>query len=846
MDRFRKFWPCLLFLAAVAVGLCVFSHELAPFAVLNAPDSPPDLARPGVWHRAMSWLCSPSHSLWHDELLKIALPSLVFHEATYILDAAFQALALAAYLRIVGLPVAECCAGGLAFAFSGYNFTLFNAGHRGYAGMMPYALLLLSLAESAIRRPSPPAFVLMAVCATCGIAAQIDVFVFVALLVAAYAVFRIVSLARREGPVAFFAARVRGFALGAAILAVSFAAFGYGTVKQVFTELIPDREAQISGSAEKAEDAGKEAQGVDSGSGEDDAQWIFATNWSLPPEDIAEFVAPDLRGRDSGNRKAPYWGRLGRSFGWTPQNRSGFSDFRQHSLYMGAVPVAFAAFALVLALAGCAPQRRGLVCFWWCAAAVAVMLALGRYGFLYRAFYALPVFDKVRAPVKFVHLAEIAIAILFAHGLHGLRALASGSGAAGDRRRLRLAAKISMFALLAVAAALAAYSAFSPHPDDPARFPAAAVKGGWSAALAHGSALFAMCAAAVGACAFAPERVRARAARISIPAIAAIAAIDLASAASRYASSIDVSAQYAGSAAVDALRKYTPGDGRAWSYIMLTHEPVPGSALMALGKALDNAGFAQRDPEVGDGPQTDRLMAWIALGGDIRKSWEFWGTVGAFATPNDARALAAAGIADVVAALDLSPSGVPVRAKDPRRPRLVLVSPRRSSPPVAVWHDWTTVENDGFAAAMEAVKRPGFDLSRSIALFAGADAGQLPPTSDAPPEPASLRVSPFATDGRVAEISGHASSPGVLLLREDRMRKFRECVSATVNGAPAPLMVGNGMFFALPVPAGDLDVRLVARMPWRCLALPAAGWAVALIALAAWLKSFGKGGAANA
>ena len=77
-----------------------------------------------------------------------------------------------------------------------------------------------------------------------------------------------------------------------------------------------------------------------------------------------------------------------------------------------------------------------------------------------------------------------------------------------------------------------------------------------------------------------------------------------------------------------------------------------------------------------------------------------------------------------------------------------------------------------------------------------------------------------------------AKAPGVMLLRENRMRQFPS-VRATVNGEPASVLRANGAFLAVPVPAGHVEVRVEPDVPWGRLWRPVFGWVLAL-ALLAW------------
>ena len=395
----------------------------------------------------------------HENLMKVLLPSLVSHELFYAVSAGLVALGLGVYLRLLGLPLSACFGGGLAMALSGYHFTLFNAGHRGYSSMVVYAVWMLPLLETAVRRPRAAwaAFPLLGVCAVCGLATQPDVMTFLLLLSIAYGLFRAAHLAASEGPRAFLAARWRPWLAGAVFALAAFGAFGFGTMRYVFGTVVAGREAQMEASG--AGEASPDAADPEAAKAAAHERWIFATNWSLPPEDLPELVAPNLHGLDTGWAPAPYWGGIGRSEGWE-ETGQGFPNFRQHSIYLGAIGVALALFAVVGAgfdlrrkgsdMDGGEPTAPavppGLVLFWAGAALVALLLALGRFGFLYRLFYHLPMMDKVRAPLKFVHLAEVCVSILFAFGL---ARLGRESG-----RRERLAAKTSILLLALGAAAL--------------------------------------------------------------------------------------------------------------------------------------------------------------------------------------------------------------------------------------------------------------------------------------------------------------------------------------------------------------------------------------------------------
>lgn len=119
---------------------------------------------------------------------------------------------------------------------------------------------------------------------------------------------------------------------------------------------------------------------------------------------------------------------MGRSAGWERQknNPGMFRNFTQTNEYLGVV-------VFILALCGLAgflprykqqtldddvdsPPHDGV--FWAVLGLVSLLLALGKYGPLYRLFYELPMMSTIRNPVKFMHLVTIAVAMLSAQGAY--------------------------------------------------------------------------------------------------------------------------------------------------------------------------------------------------------------------------------------------------------------------------------------------------------------------------------------------------------------------------------------------------------------------------------------------
>jgi hypothetical protein len=63
------------------------------------------------------------------------------------------------------------------------------------------------------------------------------------------------------------------------------------------------------------------------------------------------------------------------------------------------------------------PNLRADIIFWGVATLVALLLAMGKYSPLYQLFYQLPVVNNIRAPVKFMQVFQVSLAVLAVYGL---------------------------------------------------------------------------------------------------------------------------------------------------------------------------------------------------------------------------------------------------------------------------------------------------------------------------------------------------------------------------------------------------------------------------------------------
>jgi hypothetical protein len=306
-----------------------------------------------------------------------------FHAAMLTLSAWLVAL----YLRDKGLRTAACVFGGLVAFWLGTNLTLVHAGHVGKYGLMPF----LALAVFALGRwgkTGRPGWATVAGASTGAMfLEQPDVALFCALLLAPLGLYE-ASRATGGWKVRELAKQSWGAALAAILLA--------------------------GGASLAARDSGvTEVPGGES----PEAHWAYITQWSQPPSESLDFVAPGWTGWRSGEPSGPYWGKMGRSEGWET-TRQGFMNFKLENVYVGAIPLLFALLGLAEALRRRRDDPGSAAVFVWgglCLAAL--LLSFGKFFPLYRALSVLPGFSSIRNPNKFIHFFQLAWGVLAAYGL---------------------------------------------------------------------------------------------------------------------------------------------------------------------------------------------------------------------------------------------------------------------------------------------------------------------------------------------------------------------------------------------------------------------------------------------
>lgn len=357
-------------------------------------------AMTGYWHPSTLGTAEAAKPLHHSRIMAMVLPPFMYRVMSFVVNVLLTIGAGYYFLRGRGVRGLAAWLPAIGLGYSGYMFTIISAGHITLFDMYPYAIFAFGLMDRAITRRSLWHYAAAGFCIGMGIGTQPDVLFLFAVLLSAFSLYVLISNRPEDKKAAgkYFI----HFALGGIIASIFFIGIAltlFGNLKNVY---IPQRNA-MRGDTE-------------------DSKWEYSTNWSMPPEDALEFFVPNLFGRETTDREAPYWGRLGQSLNWTPENRQGFFNYRQHNVYLGALPLLFGMYAITKIFRRRPdddpddPTRRDTL-FWGGAFVLTTLLAMGRYTPLYKLFWLIPAAERIRCPVKFVHLTELAVLGLFSAGL---------------------------------------------------------------------------------------------------------------------------------------------------------------------------------------------------------------------------------------------------------------------------------------------------------------------------------------------------------------------------------------------------------------------------------------------
>ncbi len=155
-----------------------------------------------------------------------------------------------------------------------------------------------------------------------------------------------------------------------------------------------------------------------------EADWNFATQWSLPRKEIIRVAIPGIFGyRMDTPNGGQYWGEVGQQPGWE-QHHQGYPRYSGSGEYAGIIVLLIAAWAAAQSFRATGStysvSERRAIQFWLVAAFISVLFSFGRHAPFFKIMYSLPYFSTIRNPIKFMHPFHLALLVMFGYGLEDL------------------------------------------------------------------------------------------------------------------------------------------------------------------------------------------------------------------------------------------------------------------------------------------------------------------------------------------------------------------------------------------------------------------------------------------
>ena len=260
--------------------------------------------------------------MWNALLIWLA-PVRLYINWAHAFDLTLASCFLVLFLRAWKVGWAAIGLGVLTAFWLGSNLTLTYAGHLGKYGVLLFAgIALFCLARALSQKTSLPWSIIAGGAIGLMFLEQLDVALFFGFVIGAYAVF-----------LAFRQWLAHGTWLKSA---VALGLMGGAGLLLAASTMLSGYASNVKGAVIMQKESPRE-------------KWDYVTQWSVPPDETIDLIAPHYFGIRSGEPEGPYRGRTGQSAGWE-QTHQGFMNFRLESIYIGAIPVALALFAVAAAL----------------------------------------------------------------------------------------------------------------------------------------------------------------------------------------------------------------------------------------------------------------------------------------------------------------------------------------------------------------------------------------------------------------------------------------------------------------------------------------------------------------
>ncbi|WFB35448.1 hypothetical protein P3T73_14920 [Kiritimatiellota bacterium B12222] len=342
----------------------------------------PDSFSHGFW-RGSPLLGRAGHAspTWTNLSLSL-LPLDLYMDWIYAINLLLASGFMIAFLRLRNISWIPAIAAALTAYWLGSNLTLVYAGHLEKYGVLVFSSAALYCIEQTLRKASWRWAILAGGALGWMLMHQADLALFFGIVLGAYYLFSCLSFYRKN-----LSKRLL-LLLPLLLMGLLFSYQAYHFSMQHHVDNVEILQQ-----------------------GDPEAKWNFATQWSFPPEESIDFIAPGYWGWQSQHDKAPYHGRMGQSAEWPTQNQ-GFPNFKLESVYVGILPVFFAFFAIFHF-----KLRKKQILFWATALLITFALACGKFTPLYHLFYQLPLVNSIRNPNKFIQVSQWILGILCAFGL---------------------------------------------------------------------------------------------------------------------------------------------------------------------------------------------------------------------------------------------------------------------------------------------------------------------------------------------------------------------------------------------------------------------------------------------
>ena len=582
-------------------------------------------------------------------------------------------------------------------------------------------------------------------------AGQHDVAAFFSLTLAAYGLFLLIRT-RAARPAARHWAALAGGAALAALLVVLMA------YQALFANLVRQVRADRAVTASAVSDAPPMSR---------QDKWLWATQWSLPPVEMIDAAVPSFFGQGSSNPANPYRGRIGQTDGWMT-HRQGLPNLNDVCQYLGAVTLLGLLAALLFR------WRDPEVRFFAGCALLALLLAFGKFGPLYRFFFAIPGMDTLRNPIKWYYVVSWCAGILAALGLARVSEPAEGPS---PRRSAALLGALPGLLVLGLGGLLLARLAQTPFFfwQQPALVRRSAESLGL-AALFWGLGGFAFFLMLTGRRPGKPAGAR----QLGMALALGVMAAELIAVNRAYMPYHAWAPETNGGPFSPFLKTVAmPSRFRFLRQDGLFHQ----LREVAIQQAMEHADpYASRLVD-----DFHRLQRRLEPTDPIR----FWRLCN---------------VRYIVAPAALKSPDLEPRLSLKSGAQTAIVHELKTALPRCVWVSaWRCIPD---TEAADQLAAPGFDPGREALVHAPPDAVPPPPSPSA--SQGRCRISAYAPDKLVAETESDQPGLAVLLTRHDPGWR------AWVDGEPVPSWKANGLLQACPVPAGRH------RLEWRADAPPCA------------------------